>query len=113
MNLETIAVRISRVEKPIWDVFLCEHLPFYFNDLDTDTPEEMFVSILDQYSDFQEKMYEMADSHDPSVGQDHWREVELINQVRGQDVVLDDDPLVEMFKGIAESFKPKPWEKAS
>ena len=102
-----------RYEPLIWKRFVNEQLPFTWNDLDEATPETMLQSIMDQYSDFEEEMYELADSHDPSVGQDHWREVELIKQVRGQDVMLDDDPLVEMFKGIAESFKPKPWEKAS
>jgi hypothetical protein len=102
-----------RYEPLIWKRFVNEELPFTFNDLDQTTPETMFQSIMDQYSDFEEEMYELAASHDPSVGQDNWREVELIKQVRGQDVALDDDPLVEMFKGIAESFKPKPWEKAS
>ena len=102
-----------RYELLIWKRFVSEELPFKSHELDETTPETMFQSIMDQYADFEEEMYELAASHDPSVGQDNWREVELIEQVRGQDVVLDDDPLVEMFKGIAESFKSKPWEKAS
>ena len=108
MNLDEIGIRLLRVEKPIWDLFMREHLPFHFNDLDTDTPETLFSSILDQYSDFEEEVYEMAASHDPSVGQDHWREVELVEKVRGERIYpRHDDPLLNMFQTLNQTFSKK------
>ena len=109
MKISDWAIRLSRVEKPIWDVFMREHLPFHFNQLATDTPETMFSSILDQYSDFQEEVYDMAARHDPSVGQNYWREVELVEKVREEQTSAtdDDDPLLNMFKTLNQTFSKK------
>ena len=108
MNFDEINIRLSRVEKPIWDVFMRAHLPFHFNDLDTDTPETLFFSILDQYSDFEVEVYDMAARHDPSVGQDYWREVELVEKVRGERIYpRHDDPLLNMFQTLNQTFCKK------
>ena len=85
-----------KYEVKIWDEFVKNELPRISIDLQTESPQALIDSIMDQ----------LAADHDPEHGQDNWQAVNLIDQVRAE----NDDLLRDVFRSQADCFTEDAWQ---